>query len=461
MSAATFTALAASEAAFVCGVLWLFARWKLDPLRLELKRLQGSLEGERSALELVASAITSHPDHPGDSLGAIVAIVAKMLEADVCAFLLYDEKAGELVVQPGAYGLEGGPDTLYRVPINNTKSSSARVFVTGEPFTSGDAANDPHVIARWDCSSVIVVPLTLENRRVGVMRVGKRVKHFFNEDHRKLVSLIAEEAVVLFESALYNRKLAEANQKLSQVNRMKDDLVSTVSHEFKTPLTSIKGFLNLLVAGEAGPLTDEQRRFLSIIQSSADRLHSMVLDLLDLSRLEGGGVRMEMRPIELEALVKQCVQEHEMPARDRRLTLETHLSASLPQLSGDARWLRHAIDNLIANAIKFTPEGGRVTVSASQQDGRVRLTVEDTGIGIGPDDRERVFDRFYRASNRDAATTPGTGLGLAIVKFIVDKHGGKISLDSELGKGSRFHCDFPLMNGHAKGPVSSEREARV
>jgi len=448
--------LLAAEGALFVVVLWLVARWRLDPLREELRRIKGSLEGERSTLELVASAITSHPDHPVDSLGAIVAIVAKTLEADVCAFLLYDEKTGELGVQPRAYGLGDVSESLYRVPVNNYKSSSARVFFTGQSFMSGDAEKDPYVIARWNCASVIVVPLTLDNRRIGVMRVGKREKNFFNEDHRKLVSLIAEEAVVLIESAMVNRKLAEANHQLSQVNRMKDDLVSTVSHEFKTPLTSIKGFLNLLLAGEAGTLSDEQRRFLGIIQSSADRLHSMVLDLLDLSRLEAGGVRMEMRSIRADEIVRQCVQENLMAARERALTIEERIGSGLPAISGDPKWLRHAVDNLVANAIKFTPAGGRVIVSVDSSRSKVRFTVEDTGIGIGPEDRERIFDRFYRASNRDAASAPGTGLGLALVKFIADKHGGRVSLDSELGKGSRFYLDLPALENEA---ATGEREA--
>src|SRR5208282_147622 len=199
-------------------------------------------------------------------------------------------------------------------------SSSVRVFLTGESFVSGDALNDPQVILeyakRWDCRSLMVVPLTLENRRVGVMRVGKLQRDFFTEQHLKLVEFIAEEATVLVESVMLNRKLAEANQRLSQVNEMKNDIVSTVSHEFKTPLTSIKGFLSLLLSGEAGALAEDQKKFLTIIQSSADRLNALVLDLLDLSRLESGGVQMDFMPLALNALIEQCRQEHEPHARE-------------------------------------------------------------------------------------------------------------------------------------------------
>lgn len=440
-------------------VFWYFQSRKLIPLRKELDRFKKSLEGERHTLQLVASAITSSsPDHPASTLSAIVRIVAKALDADICAFLLYEESAGELIVQPGAYGLGDKADSAYRMPLNNPHSSSVRVFLTGDPFISGDALNDPQVIAayakRWNCRSLMVVPLTLENRRVGVMRVGKFRKNFFTTEHLELVELIAEEAAVLVESVLLSRRLAEANKRLSQVNQMKDDIVSTVSHEFKTPLTSIKGFLSLMLSGDTGELTEDQKKFLKIIEVSTDRLHSLVLDLLDLSRLESGGIKMDFEPVAVDALVDLCYQDHELQARQRDIGMGKDVPPSVPAIWGDMKWLRQAIDNLVSNAIKFTAPGGKVTISARHQGEMVRLTVEDTGMGIGQDDRDRIFERFYRARNRGSVNAPGTGLGLTIVQFIVDKHEGKVWVESELGKGSKFHCIFPI----ARQDVQHESE---
>lgn len=457
--------LLAADVVVLALMFWFLKYREVAPLRKELSKLKSSLEGERHTLQLIASAITSSdPQHPADNLSAIVTIVAKAMEADVCSFLLYEESTGELIVQPGAYGLGDKAESIYRMPLNNPASSSVRVFLTGEPFMSGDALNDPQVIAdyakRWNCRSLMVVPLTLEGRRVGVMRVGKFQPNFFTEQHLQLVGLIAEEAAVLVESVLLNRKLAEANRRLSQVNQMKDDIVSTVSHEFKTPLTSIKGFLSLLLSGDIGPLAEDQKKFLKIIESSAERLHSLVLDLLDLSRLEGGGIKMDFEPVAIPDLIAQCRQEHEPQALQRQIRLETRVPPSVPSVLGDNKWLRQALDNLISNAIKFTRPGGKVTISALDQGEMVRLTVEDTGMGIGPEDKDRIFDRFYRARSRDVSNAPGTGLGLTIVKFIVDKHEGNVWVESELGKGSRFHCVLPIARANSKGKSGIGRMSR-
>ncbi|MBI4386640.1 MAG: GAF domain-containing sensor histidine kinase [Elusimicrobia bacterium] len=413
----------------------------------DLYQTRQRLEGGLSAMHQVASAITAHPDHPVDTLSAIVSIIAKALEADLCAFLLYDDKAGELVTQVGAYGLSGDEGSLYRLPITNDKSSSIRVFLTGMPFVTGDAQSDPRVISRyaklWRCHSLIVVPLSLRDRRIGVMRVGSFKKDYFTSDHLQLLQLIAEEAVVLVESALLTRKLAEANQKLSEINKLKDEFVSTASHEFKTPLTTVKGFLTVLLQGEAGPLTEQQRRFLKISQSATDRLTALVSDLLDLSRLEAG-VSMDFVPVSLAQLAEECRHDHEPQARARAVHMEVSCPPSLPQVRGDAKWLRQLLDNLISNALKFTPAGGTVAILGEEMGDVVRVTVKDTGVGINAEDQQRIFDKFYRANNRDLTNPPGTGLGLAIVKFIIDKHEGRVWVDSEPGKGSNFHFILPL-----------------
>lgn len=412
-----------------------------------LAKTSRRLEGEISALHQVASTITSHPDKPTEILGAIAAIVARMMEADLCAFLLYDEQVGELVTQPGAYGLGGDEGQLYRMPLTNDKSSSVRVFLTGVPFLSGDAQDDPQVISdyakRWQCRSLVCVPLSLEDRRVGVIRLGSFKKDFFNQDHVHLLELIAEEAVVLVESVKLNRKLSEANQRLSEINRIKDDFVSMVSHEFKTPLTSIKGFISLILERESGPLTESQAKFLTIALSATERLSMLVSDLLDLSRLESG-VRMEFSPISIIDLLEQARLDHELQSQNRSIQLRLALPARLPQVRGDAKWLRQVVDNLVSNALKFTPPGGMVILSASDKGEMVSVTVEDTGVGITPDDQSRIFEKFYRARNRGATNAPGTGLGLAIAKFIIDKHDGRIWVESEVGKGSRFHFVLPV-----------------
>jgi signal transduction histidine kinase len=400
---------------------------------------------EVKTLHDVAQAMVSRVGRDISSLGAIVAIVARALEADLVAFLILDEATGELVTQPGAFGLEG-EELLYRIPLTETRSSSVRVFKTRKPFMSEDAQNDAGVISTyaqlWKVHSLLVVPLIVEDRVLGVMRVGSRRRGAFGGDALALVTVVAEEASVLVETAMLNRRLAETAEQLAALNRMKDEFVSTVSHEFKTPLTTITGFLSVMLDGETGPINEQQVKFLQIAKAAAKRLAGLVSDLLDLSRLEGGA-KMELRPLDLLELIAQSVENHQPAAAEGGKSLIWNPPARLSKAVGDQRWLGLVVDNLVSNALKFTRPGGKVVVEAGDKGEFLMVAVSDDGIGVPPADREKIFERFYRASNRAEVNAPGTGLGLAIAREVVAKHGGKIWFDSEAGRGSTFRFVVP------------------
>jgi len=407
---------------------------------------------EIKTLHDVAGALSSRAAQAPSTLAAIVSIVARALEADLVAFLILDEGTGELVTQQGAFGLEGG-EMLYRLALTDERSSSVRVFKTRRPFITGDAQNDPQVISHyakmWHVHSLMVVPLVLEDRCIGVMRVGSRRKGAFSDEQIALVSVIAEEAAIIVETAILNRRLAKTAEQLATLNRMKDEFVSTVSHEFKTPLTTISGFLTVMLEGDTGPLNAQQMKFLAIAKSASKRLSGLVSDLLDLSRLEGGA-KMVPGPLDLAKLVLESVENHQPAAAEAGKTLSSEAPGTLPKALGDERWLHLVLDNLVSNAIKFTMPGGRVRVKLQDKGEFVMVSVSDDGIGIPPEDREKVFERFYRAGNRAQVNAPGTGLGLAIAREVVDKHGGKIWLESELGKGTTFHFVVPAAGREEK-----------
>lgn len=379
------------------------------------------------------------------TLGAIVSIVARSLEADLAAFLILDESTGELVTQPGAWGVEG-EDLLYRIPLSDERSSSVRVFKTRRSFLSGDAQNDPKTNPRysqlWSIHSLMVVPLVLEDRCIGVMRVGSRRKDAFSDEHLALVTVIAEEAAILVETALLNRRLSQTAEQLAALNRMKDEFVSTVSHEFKTPLTTITGFLTVMLEGDTGALNPQQMKFLSIAKAAAKRLSGLVSDLLDLSRLEGGA-KMEMRAVDLGKLVAASVENHQPVAAESGKTLSCEAPLRECKALADERWIGLVVDNLVSNAVKFTNPGGRIRVKLQDKGEFLMVSVSDDGIGIPPQDHPRLFERFYRASNRAEVNAPGTGLGLSIAREVVSKHGGKIWFESALGKGTTFHFVVP------------------
>jgi signal transduction histidine kinase len=409
---------------------------------------------EVKTLHAVAQAMVTRVGRDISSLGAIVAIVARALEADLVAFLILDEATGELVTQPGAFGLEG-EELLYRIPLTETRSSSVRVFKSREPFISEDAQNDPGVMANytrlWKVHSLLVVPLIVEDRVLGVMRVGSRHRGAFGGDALALVTVVAEEASILVETAMLNRRLAETAEQLAALNRMKDEFVSTVSHEFKTPLTTITGFLSVMLDGETGPVNEQQMKFLQIAKAAAKRLAGLVSDLLDLSRLEGGA-KMELRPLDMRELIASSVENHQPAAAEGGKSLVWNPPERLSRAVGDQRWLGLVVDNLVSNALKFTRSGGRVVVEAGDKGEFLMVAVTDDGIGVPPQDREKIFERFYRASNRGEVNAPGTGLGLAIAREVVAKHGGKIWFESEPGRGSTFRFVVPVAPLEAQTP---------
>jgi PAS domain S-box-containing protein len=241
----------------------------------------------------------------------------------------------------------------------------------------------------------------------------------------------------------------------AEVDRMKNEFISTVSHELRTPLTSIKGYTDLLFLGRVGDVSDQQREFLRIIKQNADRLTALVSDILDISRIETGRVRLSIKPIDLASSIGSVVRSFQGPFDQKGLTLATRIPEHLPRVRGDADRVTQILTNLIGNALQYTPPPGEVTISAAVAGDVVRVSVVDTGIGISSEDQARIFDRFYRADHPQVLEAAGTGLGLAIVKMFVEMLGGTVSVESELGQGSTFTFSLPLMAA-GEVPVAPE-----
>jgi signal transduction histidine kinase len=236
--------------------------------------------------------------------------------------------------------------------------------------------------------------------------------------------------------------LAAQNEQLREVDRMKDELVATVSHELRTPLTSILGYLELLQE-EAEELSPEHRSFIEVIERNARRLLRLVGDLLFVARLDSGGIRLVVEEVDLAELARDCVVSQRPRAEEAGLELDAQIEPVGP-LRGDRSRLADLLDNLVSNAIKFTPRGGRVTLRLQRDGDEAILEVEDTGIGVPADEQDRLFERFFRSSTASAAAIPGTGLGLAISKAIVEAHGGTIGMTSAEGVGTTFRVSLPL-----------------
>jgi signal transduction histidine kinase len=232
---------------------------------------------------------------------------------------------------------------------------------------------------------------------------------------------------------------------LSEADRTRRQLLADVSHELMTPLSAIRGYIETLGMPEVPLDEGTKRRYLGIVEQETHKLEAIIGDLLDLARLEGGGETLRPEAVAIDELFQGVADRHEATVREHGIVLETQIAPGTPAIWGSPSRLEQALQNLAANAIRHTPEGGRVTLSASPDGDRVRICVQDTGPGITPEHLPRVFDRFYKAdASRSGTSVPsGSGLGLSIVQAIVERHGGTVSASNIPTGGALFELTLP------------------
>jgi signal transduction histidine kinase len=254
-----------------------------------------------------------------------------------------------------------------------------------------------------------------------------------------------------------NRRLAQAVERLQEADRVKSNFLATVSHELRTPLTSVIGYSEMLLEGIAGDLNDEQREYVRTVMEKGDQLLQLITGILDISRMEAGEMRFEREAFDIDEAISIALSTVAPHARRKKLALSCQMAEGLPRVLGDRDKIRQVLLNLLGNAVKFTPEGGTVTIAVGEGplragepdldgavDGGVRVAVHDSGIGIPPEHHRRVFDPFYQVDNTSTREYGGTGLGLSIVKKFVEAHGGTVWVESEAGKGATFFFTLPI-----------------
>jgi signal transduction histidine kinase/CheY-like chemotaxis protein len=261
-----------------------------------------------------------------------------------------------------------------------------------------------------------------------------------------------------------NKKLAGVNEELKELDRMKSDLLANVSHELRTPLTAIKGYTDYILERKLGTITEKQEKGLVVVQRNLERLSKSINALLDFSRMDVGRIVLNIQPFPFAPLVDQIHTTVRSELEKKGLTLHTEIDVGLPHLIADREKLAAVLENLVINAIKFTPEGGRITVSAHRAPATPKpcadITVADTGIGIPPDQLSRIFNRFHQVDSSSTRRFGGVGLGLAIVKSIVEAHDSAIDVESREGQGTTFRFRMPLAEraeAAAAAPRTEER----
>jgi signal transduction histidine kinase len=237
-------------------------------------------------------------------------------------------------------------------------------------------------------------------------------------------------------------ELAQANLALYESNRLKSDFLATMSHELRTPLNSILGFSDVLLS--SNQLSEKQQRWVRNIQSSGERLLALINDILDLAKIEAGKMQVRLEDVNVHDVCDGLLSMFRPMAEKKNIDLRGQVAPDIPLLRQDVGKLQQILQNLLSNAIKFTPEGGRVLLKAEAEPLHVVLTVTDTGVGIAPEEQERVFEKFRQSGNPLTREHAGTGLGLSIVRELAKLLGGDVTLQSELGRGSAFAVRLPL-----------------
>lgn len=237
----------------------------------------------------------------------------------------------------------------------------------------------------------------------------------------------------------------EALLRLQEIDRVKSDFVSSISHELRSPLTNTLGYLELLADGDAGSLTDDQLRMVMVAQRNAHRLFALIEDLLTLSRVEEGAFSVRFRAVAMQDVLNVVLSSHLVSASERGVSVSSQVADVVGVCPGDANQLTRALSNIVNNAIKFTDPGGSVAISARQLLDEIEIKVVDSGIGIAPEEQSHLFERFFRTSISIEQQYQGAGLGLTITKAIIDHHGGSVKIDSHLGKGTTVTVRLPAM----------------
>ena len=290
----------------------------------------------------------------------------------------------------------------------------------------------------------LAVPIQQDGVVTGLITLETQQNVEINREDIAFVERLSDRAAV----AIKNAKLYEA---IHAANKAKSDFISLVAHELRVPMTSIKGYTDLMNAGLAGPLSDQQKQFLEVIRRNLTRMTSLISDLSDINHIESGRMKFDLKPFDLREVVADVADSLREHIGKRQQTLHLEIEDELPLVYADATRMAQVISNLMSNANKYTPEGGEIVVRAWPNGRYAFVSVQDNGLGISEENQQKLFTQFFRAEDKAVREQPGWGLGLSIVRRMVEAQDGEITFETELGAGSTFTFTIPLAKMEESG----------
>lgn len=412
------------------------------------QELNRSLDLQRVLNLALERAVT----HTGADAGSIGLIQTQGTGADEAGAAVVEAKPSssqdEIVLRLLAYrGQEENAESegsgVHTVSIDHPVLQ--QVLESGQPVHT-QPVGEAESIDGTPAAAQLAVPIRREGATIGVISLESKRDNAFRDEETVFARRLADRAAVAIENARLYHALEQADQ-------AKSDFISLVTHELRVPMTSIRGYTDLLLGEMVGSLNDAQRDFLQTVRRNLERMSVLIRDLSDMNRIETGRMKFEMATFDLRDVVENVIDDLREAIDSKDQTITTDLPDELPAVHADRTRINQALANLVSNANKYTPQGGAITVRVQPRDDQARVAVVDNGIGISEENQAKLFTQFFRAEDEEVREQTGWGLGLSIVKMLVEAQGGEVDFESKQGEGSTFTFTVPLAQPSADSPA--------
>jgi GAF domain-containing protein len=404
---------------------------------------------ELKALGEVGQAVSSTLDLE-TVLSTIVSRAAQLAGMDAGAIYEYDEGRGEFYLHTADRLQDEVVTALRAGPIRKGEGALGRMAVTGEPAQIRDIMTDANyqrrlreIVLRLGYRSLMALPLMRDDHLLGGLVVYRKTTGEFDSSVIDLLRTFATQSALAIQNARLYREIEVKSRELESASRHKSEFLANMSHELRTPLNAIIGFSEVLYERMFGEINEKQAEYISDILQSGHHLLSLINDILDLSKIEAGRMELDTSDFDLPGTIENTLTLVRERALRRGIALGCMVDERLGTIRADERKVKQVLLNLLSNALKFTPEGGKIDVRAAVKDGEAEISVTDTGVGIAPEEQQAVFEEFRQVGTA-SKKVEGTGLGLAISRKFIELHGGRIWVESTVGSGSTFAFTLPL-----------------